>query len=162
MIVCLSNILITTLIMLWSRKVYILERSPHSDSSQEKRRDWRFDVIGVTVFCCIYKDCHRKKDGESECYMCQLFFELFATYLFAPMMLTIAFVYLTALLLYRICAAGAHGFRTLCCRPAVRSASAANIFGAPQITAAPAPAAVKRVHHVFPEDAGDLLVDAGL
>lgn len=156
MIVCLSNILITTIIMVWSRKFAILKRSPHSDSSQEKRTGWPFDA--TVVACPVYKDCH----GKSKFHICHLFFEFFATYLFAPLMLTIAFVYLAALLLYRICVAVAHGFRTLCCCTAVRSASAANLFGVPQITAAPAPPADKRTQHVFPEDIGDLLVDAGL
>jgi hypothetical protein len=156
MIVCLSNILITTIIMFWSRKFAILERSPHSDSSQETRSGWPFDVS--VVACIVYRDCH----GKSESHICNLFCEIFATYLFAPVLLTIAFLYLAASLLYRICAAVAQGFRTLCCCTAVRSASAANLCGVPQITAAPAPPADNRTQHVFPEDIGDLLADAGL
>jgi hypothetical protein len=140
MIVFLSNIPIALIIMCWSRKFIILERSPSSDSS-----GMLFECTEMAF--CSYQQCHRKSSYA----WLSLFCEFWQTYFYAPMSLTIAFCYLAAALLHRICVAASRGFRTLCCCKAVRSASAANLFVVPHITAAPAAPAAKLTECVFPE-----------
>jgi hypothetical protein len=157
MIVLLSNTFMSLIIMCWSRKfakVAMVERSPNSDSNEENRTGWLFDMTEVA--CCFYADCRIKEYHRA----CNIFCEFCATFLCAPMMLFTAFYWLAGLIFINLCrilVVVAQGLRTLCRCKAALPASDANFTGVPQITAVPAPAAADPIEEVRFEDPGDRL-----
>jgi hypothetical protein len=151
MIVFLSNMLIAVIIMCWSRKFAMVERSPNSDSNEEIRTGWLFDM--TEEVCCCYTHCRGKSDHR----VCDMFFEFWATYLCAPMIVLFAFCYLAVAIFSRILVIVAQVLRTWCCCKAELSTSGANFTGVPQITSVPALAPAEAIEELCFEDPGDRL-----